>query len=124
MEPATFGCEVGGSWVATAGFVWSFGADVGAMRLVLRDFEERSAEIVSELDLVVDDCRLCGVLLLVLVLVPGFALRLRPLRYSSAGFRKMPVLLWIISCVVPMSEDVTPVTGSQRWFSIKIGFER
>lgn len=62
------------------------------MRLVLRDFEERSVEMASELDLVIEDCRLCGLLLLVFVLLPGVALRLRPLRYSSAGFRKMPVL--------------------------------
>jgi hypothetical protein len=71
--------------------------------------------MVSELDLVGEGCRLWGLLLLLaVVLVPGAALRLRPLRYTSAGFRKIPVLLWTISDVVPSSDDVTPVTGSQR----------
>lgn len=81
--------------------------------------------MVSELDLVGEGCRLRGLLLLlVVVLLLCAALRLRPLRYSSAGFRKMPVLLWTISDVVPSSDDVTPVTGSQRWFSMRMGFER
>ena len=81
---------------------------------------------MSELDLVGEGCRLWGLLLLVVfvVLLPGVALRLRPLRYSSAGFRKMPVPLWIMSDVVPNNDDVVPVTGSQRWFSIRMGFER
>ena len=72
--------------------------------------------VVSELDLDGEGCRLWGLLLLLLaiVLLPGAALRLRPLRYSSAGFRKMPVPLWTISDVVPSSDDVIPVTGSQR----------
>ena len=83
---------------------------------------------VSELDVVGEGCRLWGLLLLLLLLLtfllPGVALRLRPLRYSSAGFRKMPVPLWIMSDVVPISDDVVPVTGSQRWFSMRMGFER
>jgi hypothetical protein len=80
---------------------------------------------VSELDLdfAGDGCRLWGLsillLLLVVVLVfvllfPGAALRLRPLRYSSAGLRKMPVLFWNRSEEVPIIDDVIPVTGSQR----------
>lgn len=97
---------------------------MGAARLILRGLLSRSVNMSSELDLVIEDCRLCGVLLLAFVLLPGVALRLRPFRYSSAGFKKMPVLLWMISDVVPMREEVVPVTGSQRWFSIKIGFER
>ena len=81
--------------------------------------------MVSELDLVGEGCRLWGLLLLVVVaLLPGAALRLRPLRYSSAGFRKIPVPLWTMSDAVPINDDVVPVTGSQRWFSMRMGFER
>jgi hypothetical protein len=82
---------------------------------------------VSEVDFAGEGCRLWGLLLLLLLvgfLLPGAALRLRPLRYSSAGFRKMPVPLWIMSDVVPINDDVVPVTGSQRWFSMRMGFER
>jgi hypothetical protein len=63
-------------------------------------------------------------LLLLVVLLAGLTLRLRLLRYSSAGLRKMPVLFWTMSVAVPIREEVRPVTGSQRWFSIKMGFER
>jgi hypothetical protein len=81
---------------------------------------------MSELDLAGEGCRLWGLLLLLSMafLLPGVALRLRPLRYSSAGFRKMPVPLWTMSDVVPNSDDVMPVNGSQRWFSMRMGFER
>ena len=80
----------------------------------------------SELDLIGEGCRLWGLLLLLLVgaLLPGVALRLRPLRYSSAGLRKMPVPFWTMSDAVPINDDVVPVTGSQRWFSMRMGFER
>jgi len=84
----------------------------------------------SEKDLVGEGCRLWGLLLLLLlllalvVLLPGAALRLRPLRYSSAGLRKIPVLFWTISDVIPTRDDVVLVTGSQRWFSMRMGFER
>jgi hypothetical protein len=53
-------------------------------------------------------------LLLLIVLLAGLALRLRLLRYSSAGLRKMPVLFWTMSVAVPIREEVRPVTGSQR----------
>lgn len=82
---------------------------------------------VSEVDLDGEGWRLWGLLLLLLLvgfLLLGAALRLRPLRYSSAGFRKMPVPLWIMSDVVPINDDVVPVTGSQRWFSMRMGLER
>lgn len=104
MEPATLGR---GSW-GLGGGCW-FGADVGIVAPWM-------VVMVSELDLGGEGCRLWGLLLLLLavVLLPGAALRLRPLRYSSAGFRKMPVPLWTISDVVPSSDDVIPVTGSQR----------
>ena len=103
MEPATLGR---GSW-GLGGGCW-FGADVGIVAPWM-------VVMVSELDLGGEGCRLWGLLLLVVgFLPPGAALRLRPLRYSSAGLRKMPVLLWTISDVVPSSDDVTPVTGSQR----------
>lgn len=72
--------------------------------------------VASESDLVGEGCRLWGLLVVVVVfvLLPGVALRLRLLRYSFAGLRKMPVPLWIMSDVVPISDDVVPVTGSQR----------
>lgn len=123
MEPATLGRGVGeGSWGGWEG-CWGLGAEVGA---VGGSCALWMVEMVSELDLVGEGCRLWGLLVLVLVgfLLPGAALRLRPLRYSSAGFRKMPVLLWTMSEVVPSRDDVTPVTGSQRWFSMRMGFER
>ena len=79
----------------------------------------------SELDLIGEGCRLWGLLLLLVsALLPGVALRLRPLRYSSAGFRKIPAPLWAMSDAVPISDDVVPVTGSQRWFSMRMGFGR
>ena len=107
MEPATLGR---GSW--GLGCSCWLGADVGAVGGSCAPW---MAVMVSELDLVGEGCRLWGLLLLVVgFLPPGAALRLRPLRYSSAGFRKIPVLLWTISDVVPSSDDVTPVTGSQR----------
>ena len=88
MEPATLGREVGeGSWGVREGCKW-LGADVGGSCALWM------VEMVSELDLVGEGCRLWGLLVVVVgFLLPGAALRLRPLRYSSAGFRKMPVLL-------------------------------
>lgn len=95
------------------------GSNVGAVFVLLLVVR------VSELDLVGEGGRLWGLLvLLVGFLLPGVALRLRPLRYSSAGFRKIPVPLWTMSDAVPISDDVVPVTGSQRWFSMRMGFER
>ena len=110
MEPATLGR---GSWGLGGGCCCWLGADVGAVGGSCAPWV---VVVVSELDLDGEGCRLWGLLLLLLTvfLLPGAALRLRPLRYSSAGFRKIPVLLWTISDVVPSSDDVTPVTGSQR----------
>lgn len=88
MEPATLGR---GSW--GLGCSCWLGADVGAVGGSCAPW---TVVMVSELDLDGEGCRLWGLLLLLLVavaLLPGAALRLRPLRYSSAGFRKMPVLL-------------------------------
>lgn len=62
--------------------------------------------------------------LLLLLLLPGVALRLRPRRYSSAGFRKIPAVASAMFAVIPMTEEVVPVTGSHRRFSINTGFER
>lgn len=116
IEPATLGR---GSWEGC----W-FGVEVGAVGLVLVLV---LVARVSEVDLDGEGWRLGGLLLLLLLvgfLLLGAALRLRPLRYSSAGFRKMPVPLWIMSDVVPINDDVVPVTGSQRWFSMRMGLER
>jgi hypothetical protein len=123
IEAARLGCDV---WVVVVVVVsWWEDVVVGVIvgfRFVL------CLEVVvfDELDLVGDGCRLCGLLLVVVfvLLLPGAALRLRPLRYSSAGLRKIPVLFWTISEEVPSSDDVMPVTGSQRWFSTRIGFVR
>lgn len=121
MEDATLGRVVEASWGEGCWCCcWrEVGSEVGAVGLVL------VVKVSDELDLVGEGCRLWGLLVLLLVVLPpGVALRLRPLRYSSAGFRKMPVPLWIMSDVVPNNDDVVPVTGSQRWFSIRMGFER
>jgi len=120
MEPAMLGWD---SWLLLflfllllllLGGAW-FGADVGARGV---DFVSWLVVRVSELDLAGEDRRLWGLLVLVLVLLvvllPGAALLLRPLRYSSAGFRKIPVAFWTMSDEVPSNDDVVPVTGSQR----------
>ena len=79
----------------------------------------------DELDLVSGNVwRLCDVLLLRLSGCLGALLRLRPWRYFSAGFRKIPDEASIRSALVPSREEVVPVTGSHRRFSIEIGFER
>lgn len=70
---------------------------------------------------VADGWRLCDLLVVLLLGVP---LRLRPRRYSSAGLRKIPDPAPIMSVLVASSEDAVPVTGSQRRFSIKIGLVR
>lgn len=62
--------------------------------------------------------------LLLLLLLPGVALRLRPRRYSSAGFKKIPAVASAMFAPIPMTEDAVPVTGSHRRFSIRTGFER
>lgn len=69
----------------------------------------------------IEACRLAAGLFL---LGPGVALRLRPRRYSSAGFRKIPVVAAAMSVEVPRSEDMVPVTGSQRRFSMRMGLLR
>jgi hypothetical protein len=76
----------------------------------------------SALDLALYIWALCGLLLLLLLL--GVVPRLRPRRYSSAGFRKIPAAAPAMSVPIPISEEAVPVTGSQRRFSIKTGFER
>jgi hypothetical protein len=67
---------------------------------------------------------LCDLLLLLLLGCLGALLRLRPWRYFSAGFRKIPDEASSRSALVPSREEVVPVTGSHRRFSIKIGLER
>lgn len=77
--------------------------------------------------LLIEEVGLEGRLLLLgrcVLLLLGWALRLRPRRYSSAGLRKMLEVAVNMSAPMPRAEDVVPVTGSQRWFSMRIGLER
>jgi len=123
MEPARFG----------RGDSWGWGSVVVVISVVVgwgSGFRPLLDE--EELDLnagfAVDGWRLCGllelVLELVLLLTWGTLLRLRPRRYSSAGLRMIPDPAPTTSAHVPSREDIVPVTGSQRRFSIKIGLER
>lgn len=54
----------------------------------------------------------------------GPLLRLRLLRYSCAGLRKMSPTVPARSALVARREEVIPVAGSQRRFSITIGLGR
>lgn len=47
----------------------------------------------------------------------------RPLRYSRYGSRKIPVVAFVISVAVPISDEPVAVTGSQRWISMVIVFD-
>jgi hypothetical protein len=111
MEPARFG-----RWEAvSSGGVWGI-IERGTSLLSLLGGRD-------ELDLASGNVwRLCDLLALFSVL--GALLRLRPRRYFSAGFRKIPDEAPIKSVLVPSREDAVPVTGSHRRFSIKIGLER
>lgn len=118
MEPATlgFGCDDSDrGWVCRGS---GSGFDVGAVCLLL-GVSGRALLAESTLGLAFDACGL-----LLLLLLPGVALRLRPRRYSSAGFKKIPAVAPAMSVPIPIREEAVPVTGSQRRFSIKIGFER
>ena len=118
IEPARFGRRGAPSWVKGWGVV---DRDISLLLLLLL-LSLLGAR--DELDLTSDSVwRLCDLLALALSFSDLGAL-LRPLRYFSTGFRKIPDEAPIRSVPVPSREDAVPVTGSHRRFSIKIGFER
>lgn len=116
IEPARFGRV---SWVEVLGVV-ERGISLVMLLLLLLPLPGAR----DELDLTSGSVwGLCDLLALALSFSDLGAL-LRPLRYFSTGFRKIPDEAPIRSVPVPSREDAVPVTGSHRRFSIKIGFER
>lgn len=105
------------------GCCWGWGEEVGVgVREVLGFWSVRLGFSFSVLT-VSTEIRLLFDLLLTLLLL-GVALQLRPRRYSSAGFRKIPAVAPTRSLEVPRSDEAVPVTGSQRLFSINTGLLR
>lgn len=115
MEAATLARDAlspSRSAVGVGAWVGCLAVDLNSDALSLIVSASRSVVVVLDIDLVVEDCRLAG--RVSFDRPRDFVLRSRPLRYSAAGFRKMPVVASIRSVDVPRSEEVMPVTGSQR----------
>jgi hypothetical protein len=120
IEPARFGRLGASSWVEVWGAV-ERGISLLSLSLLLVSLMGTREELDPTSGRV---WRLCDLLLALLFSDLGALLRLRPCRYFSAGFRKIPDEAPIRSVLVPSREDAVPVTGSHRRFSIKIGLER